>query len=128
MQIAMTENINPAIGQVALYIHVPFCKKKCGYCSFVSYPGREDSIPAYLDALKAEMDLRLKGKDIFSIYIGGGTPSLLSPRQVRELLGDVLLERRRLLLPAESGEQEAEHDQHEGDGEDGECEQYEFHE
>jgi len=77
-----TENRSP----VALYIHIPFCKKKCGYCSFISYEGREDIIPAYLASVKRELNLRLDKKSVYSVYIGGGTPSLLSAEQVEDLL------------------------------------------
>lgn len=71
---------------IALYIHIPFCLRKCSYCSFVSYPQRQGDIPAYLAALKKELSWLARGKRLRSIYFGGGTPSLLSARQ----LGDVL--------------------------------------
>lgn len=71
---------------VALYIHFPFCRRKCNYCSFVSYPGRETDIPAYVSALKQELALRADGKRIHTIYFGGGTPSLLSAEQMEGIL------------------------------------------
>lgn len=71
-----------------LYIHVPFCIRKCLYCDFVSVPHAESLSMRYVDALCRE--LRLK-KDIAdslkTVYIGGGTPSLLSPDSFRQLFG-----------------------------------------
>jgi len=71
---------------IALYIHFPFCRRRCSYCSFVSYQGRESDIPEYVKALKKELVLRAAGQRVSSIYFGGGTPSLLSPEQIHELL------------------------------------------
>jgi oxygen-independent coproporphyrinogen-3 oxidase len=70
---------------IALYIHIPFCKRKCKYCSFVSFDNRGKDIPAYIDALKKEFELRSVDGTIETVYFGGGTPSLLLPEQ----LGDV---------------------------------------
>lgn len=67
------------------YIHIPFCKQKCKYCSFVSYP-KIGLIEEYLIALKKEILNRYKGETIKTIYIGGGTPSLLSPEQINSIL------------------------------------------
>ncbi|MFA5308930.1 MAG: radical SAM family heme chaperone HemW [Dehalococcoidales bacterium] len=64
-------------GEIALYIHVPFCCRKCRYCSFVSYAGRGVDMPLYLRALAAEMKQRAGGERVRTIYLGGGTPSLL---------------------------------------------------
>lgn len=74
---------------IALYIHIPFCRRKCLYCSFVSYDGREADIASYLRALKGELAQRVGGEYIGTIYIGGGTPSLLSAEQVEELLSTI---------------------------------------
>ncbi len=70
----------------ALYIHVPFCRRKCGYCSFVSEQGREADIPSYVEAVKQEINARAAGRKITSVYFGGGTPSLLSAEQVADIL------------------------------------------
>ena len=68
-----------------LYIHVPFCENKCGYCSFYSESGRTGDINSWLDALKIEAqkytDIPLK-----TLYIGGGTPSVLNLSQWEKLL------------------------------------------
>jgi oxygen-independent coproporphyrinogen-3 oxidase len=85
----MSSTENTGSAALALYIHIPFCRQKCRYCSFVSYTGREDIIPSYIEAVKREFQLRLKGGLIQSIYLGGGTPSLLSPAQIKELLDSI---------------------------------------
>ena len=74
---------------IALYIHFPFCRRRCSYCSFVSYQGRESDIPDYVKALKKELVLRAAGQRVSSIYFGGGTPSLLSPEQIHDILSVV---------------------------------------
>lgn len=68
-----------------LYIHIPFCLKKCSYCDFVSFGGRQESLPSYLCALKNEAE-QYKGQKIDTVYFGGGTPSILSSEQTCELL------------------------------------------
>ena len=73
-----------------LYIHLPFCKSKCRYCDFASWPGLEGQMPAYVDAVLAEASARaeeLGAVPIRTVYIGGGTPSLLPPELLRRLLG-----------------------------------------
>jgi oxygen-independent coproporphyrinogen-3 oxidase len=74
----------------ALYLHVPFCRRRCAYCSFISFSGQEELIPRYLRALESEISLRgVRNFPLGSVYIGGGTPSLLSPRQIGSLLAAV---------------------------------------
>lgn len=71
-----------------LYIHIPFCKKKCIYCDFFSIANRSDEAE-YVLALLSEFDMRiseLKGADIETIYIGGGTPSVLSEANLSRLI------------------------------------------
>lgn len=68
-----------------LYIHLPFCKQKCNYCDFASFAGRETLIDAYLNALSAEAALVPHCK-LDTLYIGGGTPSLLSCAQLSVLI------------------------------------------
>ncbi len=74
---------------LALYIHIPFCWSKCIYCDFASYPNSEDRIEPYLAALKEELcswKCALQGYELTSIFIGGGTPSILSGQQIEDLL------------------------------------------
>ena len=68
-----------------LYIHIPFCKKKCKYCSFISI---EDIklIDEYIAALLCHIKSNYKGEKLKTIYIGGGTPSLLNVNQIRQIL------------------------------------------
>jgi putative oxygen-independent coproporphyrinogen III oxidase len=76
---------------LSLYIHFPWCLKKCPYCDFNSHEVR-DGIPeaAYVAALQRDLDAALPliaGRDVQSVFFGGGTPSLLSPAAIRALLG-----------------------------------------
>lgn len=70
-------------GSVGLYVHVPFCLSRCRYCSFVSYEGRLSDAPGYVDALVREAGRRLRGCSVGTLYVGGGTPSLLTAYQLR---------------------------------------------
>jgi coproporphyrinogen III oxidase-like Fe-S oxidoreductase len=80
----------PSKGLKALYIHIPFCETLCGFCPFVKSVGTEARIAAYLEALEIEIELLAatplaQSWTIDAIYIGGGTPSVLSPRQIEAL-------------------------------------------
>lgn len=68
-----------------LYIHIPFCLKKCKYCDFTSFVGCEEHFAEYIKCVKKEM-AEYKGEKIDTIFIGGGTPSILS----KELLGELI--------------------------------------
>jgi oxygen-independent coproporphyrinogen-3 oxidase len=74
---------------IALYLHIPFCRRKCSYCSFVSYQNREADIATYVEALKMELSLRISGRHLRTIYFGGGTPSLLSIEQLTDILSAI---------------------------------------
>jgi oxygen-independent coproporphyrinogen III oxidase len=71
-----------------LYVHLPFCASRCGYCDFVTVVGRQGQHGAYVDALLAE--LRLEGgvlaPRLESVFLGGGTPTLTEPRELERLL------------------------------------------
>ena len=71
-----------------LYIHIPFCVRKCRYCSFVSYPASEVQKETYTEALLREADRRISEftEPVKTVFIGGGTPSLLSPAQLSRLV------------------------------------------
>jgi len=82
-----------ALPPLSLYIHIPWCLKKCPYCDFNSHAA-DDTIPeaAYLDALIADLEQELPniwGRPVESIFFGGGTPSLLSAEGLDHLLSDV---------------------------------------
>ena len=84
--------------EIGIYIHIPFCKKKCRYCDFCSYEGKDSYIPRYMKCLKQEMKEvgqankqdAIEGKDkpflVKTIYIGGGTPSLLDSKYIVEIM------------------------------------------
>lgn len=63
---------------ISLYIHIPFCKQKCRYCDFPSYPCKENLMEAYIEALCKEIQDRVSDKCINTIFIGGGTPTYLN--------------------------------------------------
>lgn len=76
---------------VALYIHFPFCLSVCPYCDFVVYAGRaargpDNRIASLVDALVTEISMRGRAASIGSVYLGGGTPSLMSAAQAARLL------------------------------------------
>jgi oxygen-independent coproporphyrinogen-3 oxidase len=74
------------MAQPGLYIHVPFCKKKCAYCNFYSVTSLDD-IPEYVNAVLKELSLYIRDFSFFdTIYFGGGTPSLLSCADLSEIL------------------------------------------
>ena len=76
--------------RLGLYLHLPFCKRRCAYCDFCSSVGREGDIPAYVDALLAEMCRRpAPGYTVDTVYLGGGTPSLLPPDETERLLAGI---------------------------------------
>lgn len=74
----------------SFYLHIPFCRHRCAYCDFNTYAGQEDSIPAYVDALCREIDFSGKHAPkrlaLHTVFFGGGTPSLLAPRQFESIL------------------------------------------
>ena len=78
----------------SLYIHIPFCKSKCEYCDFFSVPCGNKCIPdEYVNALLQELDVRIKLYNVHkfsTVYIGGGTPSLLKPIQLEKIMKKVL--------------------------------------
>jgi len=93
----------PALPPLSLYIHLPWCLRKCPYCDFNSHEMRAADLPEqrYLDALMADLEAALPliwGRSVHSIFIGGGTPSLFSPEAIDRLLGGV---RARLRLSAD---------------------------
>lgn len=73
----------------SLYIHVPFCTKKCNYCHFYVIPNQDRFQKIYMKSLKKEWEAKkelLEGWKIASIYFGGGTPSLLGPKNIATIL------------------------------------------
>ncbi len=74
---------------VGIYIHVPFCLTRCGYCDFNAYAGLEHLAPRYLRALVAEASLAAPawdGVEVASVFLGGGTPTMQTPADLAALL------------------------------------------
>ncbi|MBL8275998.1 MAG: oxygen-independent coproporphyrinogen III oxidase-like protein [Pelomonas sp.] len=96
----------PALPPLALYVHLPWCLRKCPYCDFNSHEVRGGALPAdtaaaYLAALRDDLEAALPliwGRQVVSIFIGGGTPSLFDPVQIAQLISDL-----RARLPLEPG-------------------------
>jgi len=91
-----------ALPPLSLYVHLPWCIRKCPYCDFNSHENKgEVPAEAYLAALRADLEAALPliwGRHVVSIFIGGGTPSLFAPEQIAELISDI-----RARLPLEPG-------------------------
>lgn len=92
----------PAMPPLALYVHLPWCLKKCPYCDFNSHESAgERPEHAYVDALLADLEASLPlvwGRRVVSVFIGGGTPSLFAPEQIDRLIAGI-----RARLPLEPG-------------------------
>jgi oxygen-independent coproporphyrinogen-3 oxidase len=74
---------------IALYLHIPFCTAKCGYCDFNSYAGHEHMIPSYAGTLVKDAALwrdAVRGRTVETVFFGGGTPSLNPPDEMRQIL------------------------------------------
>ncbi|MFD2366357.1 radical SAM family heme chaperone HemW [Pseudoduganella sp. GCM10020061] len=88
-----------ALPPLSLYIHFPWCVRKCPYCDFNSHEAKGGAFPEeeYLDAVRLDLEQSLPliwGRKVYTIFIGGGTPSLMSAKGLDRLLSDV-----RTLLP-----------------------------
>lgn len=89
---------------LSLYVHIPWCARKCPYCDFNSHARKETGIPevAYVEALISDLEQELPliwGRKVQTIFIGGGTPSLFSPEALDRLLSGL---RARLAFPADA--------------------------
>ena len=74
----------------SLYVHIPFCETKCPYCDFNSCAVEGRDVDAYLDALRVEMDARGVPRRPSTVFIGGGTPTVVEPRQLARYLDDLV--------------------------------------
>ena len=84
----------PALPPLSLYLHLPWCLRKCPYCDFNSHAAPPGELPqaAYVDALIADLEAALPlvwGRPVHSIFMGGGTPSLFAPQEIDRLLSAV---------------------------------------
>lgn len=79
---------------LSIYIHIPFCIKKCNYCGFISFANKENEIDNYISALEKEIKLyselnKINEEQVDSIFFGGGTPSILSIKQIEKILNNI---------------------------------------
>ena len=85
---------------LGIYLHIPFCKKKCYYCDFISYCNEEKNINTYIECMQKEIEFKSLELNKFSknnneyfeidtIYIGGGTPSFIDSKYISELLSSI---------------------------------------
>lgn len=77
--------------ELGIYIHIPFCKKKCYYCDFISYSNKAELIDKYIESVCLEIEnwkksINQKQYKITTIYIGGGTPSFIEQRHILQIL------------------------------------------
>jgi oxygen-independent coproporphyrinogen-3 oxidase len=82
-------SLPPWLWPRAAYLHVPFCAHHCGYCDFAVAVGHDDLIDRYLDALAAELATLQQPQPVQTLFLGGGTPTHLSPSQLERLLESV---------------------------------------
>ena len=78
--------------ELGVYIHIPFCIKKCYYCDFISYENKIDIQDKYIEKILDEIsdnETLLKNNNITTIYIGGGTPSSIKPENINKVLNKI---------------------------------------
>ena len=75
--------------EIGIYVHIPFCKKKCDYCDFISYCNKDNLIKDYVESLKIEIQSQNIKPEITTIYIGGGTPSYIDSKYIIEIIGKI---------------------------------------
>lgn len=80
--------------ELGIYVHIPFCKRKCNYCDFISFQNKNEIILRYIESLKKEIRQSIKltnSKDyiVKTIYIGGGTPSFIESKYIIEILKEI---------------------------------------
>ena len=77
--------------ELGIYIHIPFCKRKCYYCDFISYQNKTDLIDKYIESICLEIEdwkksANLNNYNVTTIYIGGGTPSYIEPKHIASII------------------------------------------
>src|SRR5262245_48270307 len=78
-----------AIDSIGWYVHLPFCTTKCGYCDFYSLPTRPDLIPDLAAAIRREIELRDPHRPIRTVFVGGGTPTVLPAEALQSILSPI---------------------------------------
>jgi oxygen-independent coproporphyrinogen-3 oxidase len=74
---------------IASYLHVPFCYRRCGYCNFSLLANREDLHERFVDAILTEMSWLQTPQPVETLFLGGGTPSILDQGAMERLLGGI---------------------------------------
>jgi oxygen-independent coproporphyrinogen-3 oxidase len=76
------------VGARHLYVHLPFCAHRCGYCDFVTAVGRQSQHADYVEALLAELELErgVLAPELETVFLGGGTPTFTEPHALERLL------------------------------------------
>lgn len=77
------------IGSIGWYIHLPFCTTKCGYCDFYSLPTKPELIPDLAAAIRREIELRDPHRPIRTVFVGGGTPTVLPADALQSILSPI---------------------------------------
>jgi len=75
--------------EIGIYVHIPFCKRKCHYCDFISYSNKESKIEEYIQAVVKEIELQKVKSLITTIYIGGGTPSYIDSKYIKDVMKQI---------------------------------------
>lgn len=75
--------------EMGIYVHIPFCKRKCDYCDFISYSNKDLKIEEYIEAVKKEIELLKIKSTITTVYIGGGTPSYIESKYIKEIIKEI---------------------------------------
>lgn len=75
--------------EIGIYVHIPFCKRKCEYCDFISYSNKNSKIEEYIEAVKKEIELQKIKSEVTTIYIGGGTPSYIDSKYIKEIMTEI---------------------------------------
>lgn len=79
------QSLQTDVSSTALYVHVPFCLRRCGYCDFTLVAENDELIPLWLEALRNEFDRLDQSFDVETVFIGGGTPTHLSVTELQQL-------------------------------------------
>ena len=75
--------------EIGIYVHIPFCKRKCDYCDFISFSNKDSKIQEYIEAVKKEIELQKIKSEITTIYVGGGTPSYIEGKYIKEIIEEI---------------------------------------
>ena len=75
--------------EIGIYINITFCKKKCDYCDFISFSNKDKKIEEYINAIIKEIEQQKIKSKITTIYIGGGTPSYIDSKYIKEIIAEI---------------------------------------